>query len=201
MAKPRRCGPIANPFESGSPADADRLGQAMAAYLDGAGDNWPVDDPAQGERHDHGMLRLELAWLAQRVSEGEDLAVIDSAPLEGGVAAPIAEWIVKHARMLRAADDELAAHEIASAARPRQATRSARRRGPSPLQAPTPPAAHATRRLRRTPAHPTRRRAPHPRRRPTPARRLRQRRAGRPTRRARRPTHPCPTNPHGLQPR
>ena len=121
MAKPRRCGPIANPFESDSPADADRLGQAMAAYLDGAGDNWPVDDPAQGERHDHGMLRLELAWLAQRVSEGEDLAVIDSAPLEGGVAAPIAEWIVKHARMLRAADDELAAHEMASAARQRGA--------------------------------------------------------------------------------
>eukprot|EP00964_Phaeocystis_antarctica_P135777 scaffold100148_cov83-Phaeocystis_antarctica.AAC.1 len=62
-----------------------------------------------GREHDADLFRV-LESAAQRLSEGSNLTLVDTAPPDSSVAAPIAEWLAGRARERRAADDALAAN-------------------------------------------------------------------------------------------
>ena len=111
------------------------------------------------ESQDTDLLRV-LEAAARRMGEGSDLTLVDTAPLDSSVAAPIAEWLTERAHALRAADDALSVDEMQLAARARseaaapakpQATAPSAQAAPATppqAEAAPPPAAPATARPR-----------------------------------------------------
>ena len=95
-----------------------------------------------GREHDADLFRV-LESAAQRLSEGSNLTLVDTAPPDSSVAAPIAEWLAGRARERRAADDALAANAMSLAARARSEAKRARSVAetapPAAPQAPAPP--------------------------------------------------------------